>query len=110
MSFSYEIAKYELYYFGKEAKDENPIAQINLFDDSNRYIGDVFFHRDGQPIPNNSSGETSTPKQAYLKMHERQLNSVVDMLRNEKPCSVYYSNQTYARIYTGKEPVGKEES
>ena len=70
----------------------------------------MYFYRDGQNIPNNSSYETSDPKRAYLRMHERQIDSVVDMLRNEKPCSVYYSNSTYAYIYTGTEPVGEEES
>jgi hypothetical protein len=43
-------------------------------------------------------------------MHVSQMDSVVDMLRNEKPCRVYYSGPTYAYIYTGTEPVGEEET
>jgi len=110
MSFSNEIATYKLYYYGKRASDADVIAYIYLYDDSNRLLGIVRFYRDGQEIPDNHSIETYDPKRAFLKMHERQIDTVVDMLRNEKPCKVYYSSPTYAFIYTGKEPIGEEES
>jgi hypothetical protein len=32
------------------------------------------------------------------------------MLRNEKPCRVRYDSPIYAHVYTGKEPVGEEET
>ena len=43
-------------------------------------------------------------------MHEHQIDGVVDMLQNEKSCKVTYSSPTFAYIYTGKEPIGEEES
>ena len=38
------------------------------------------------------------------------LDSIVDMLRNEKPCYLWYQNPTMAAIYTGQEPIGEEET
>ncbi len=110
MAFSNPIGKYRLLYYGKRSNDTISMARIWLYNDSDEYIGSVDFYRDAQAIPNSRSIETSDPKRAYLGMHERQIDTVVDMLRNEKPCRVSYFNPTYALIYTGKEPVGEEES
>ncbi len=110
MAFSDTIASYTLYYFGKKSRDTSSIAQILLYDTQNRIIGHVYFYRDGQVIPNNSANERVDPKQVHLKMHESQLDTVVDMLRNEKPCRVHYRTPTFAYLYTGPEPVGEEES
>jgi len=108
--FKNEIEKYAIQIYGKRYDDSWPIARIWLYNDSEQSIGNVYFYRDGHTIPNNRSAELAGPKKADLTMHERQLDSVVDMLRNEKPCSVFYYNATYAGIYTGTEPVGEEES
>jgi hypothetical protein len=43
-------------------------------------------------------------------MHQEHLDSVVDMLRNEKPCFLLYNTPTYAYIWTGSEPVNEEET
>ena len=110
MAILNEIEKYTLYYYGKRATDAYPIAYISLWNDSYKFVGAVYFYRDEQTLPNNSSFELSDPKRAYLRMHEHQLDRVVDMLRNEKPCRIYYTGPTLAYIYTGKEPVGEEES
>jgi len=110
MSFSNKIGYYALYYYGKRSSDSSPVARISLSDVSNQYFGNVYFFRDDQTIQNNSANETTDPKRVYLKMHERQLDRVVDMLRNEKPCSVFYYGPTLAIIYTGREPVGEEET
>ena len=110
MSFTNQIGKYQLVYYGKRSSDASEIARIYLYDDTDQYFGAVLFYRDGQTIPNNSTYESNNLKKAFLRIHERQLDSVIDMLRNEKPCSVYYASPTYAYLYTGKEPVGEEES
>jgi len=110
MGFNNQIGLYKLYYMGKGSSDSSIIAGISFYNDSNQYLGSVNFYRDGQNIPDNSSIESATPKRAYLKMHERQIDSVVDMLRNEKPCLIRYISPTYAYISTGKEPTGEEES
>ena len=110
MSFTNKIAKYQITYYGKRSKNSSPIALIVLYNGNNQLVGAVHFHRDGQAIPNNWSYETVTPKRAFLKMHERQIDTIVDMLRNEKPCSVKYISPTHAYIYTGREPIGEEET
>ncbi len=110
MAFTNEIGKYRLYYWAKRPSNSSAFAQISLYNDSNQSIGNVYFYRDGQNMPNNSSVEFGDPKRAYLQMHESQLDRVVDMLRNEKPCSMRYAGPTYAYINTGTEPVGEEES
>ena len=109
MGFGNEITEYKLFYYGRRSRDAYAIAGISLYNYSN-YLGNVLFYRDDQAIPNNKSVETGDPKLAYLRMHERQIDSVVDMLRNEKPCFVFYSTSAYAMIYSGKEPVGEEET
>ena len=110
MAFTNEIGKYKLLYYGKRSNNSGSIAYIRLYNGTNQNIGSVRFYRDGQNIPDNSSVELGDPKRAFLKMHESQIDTVVDMLRNEKPCYVYYSYPKYAYIHTGAEPVGEEES
>ncbi len=111
MSFSTNIVKYSLSYSAKTPYDSTVIATIGLFDDDDRFIGNVNFYKDDQSLSDNSANEEVEPKIAYLKMHERQLDRVVDMLRNEKPCRVFYSGPTYASIFTGEtEPVGEGET
>jgi len=110
MIFTNQIGTYQLVYFGKRTFDNIAIAQINLWNHNNQYIGKIAFYRDGQNIPINGSIETSDPKRASLRMHERQIDSVVDMLRNEKPCNVYYAGPKFAYLFTGREPIGEEES
>ena len=110
MAFSNTIEKYALYYCGKRSSDIDSIAQITLYNSSDQVIWYMAFYRDGQPIPDSSSREDVNPKRAYLRMHERQIDSVVDMLRNEKPCSLFYHRPTFAYIHTGLEPMGEEAS
>ena len=51
-----------------------------------------------------------TPR-TFLHMHISQYASVVDMLRNEEPVWIVYTDPTDASIYTGTvEPVGEEET
>ena len=108
MEFRHEIGSYQIIHPGKTKYHDNPIATINLFNTDNRCVGGVQFYRNDQEIPNNSSYESRDPKRAFLKMHLNRFDSVVDMLRNEKPCSVVYRRPTYAFLYTGEEPVGEE--
>ena len=110
MAIQHNITKYALFYYGKRSRDTQSIALIYLYNDSNQYIGNVQFYRDGQPIPYNDSTTYHDLTRVYLRMHERQLDSVVDMLRNEKPCTLLWANDSYAYLSTGTEPVGEEET
>lgn len=110
MSITNEIATYQLIHFSKRRKDSDPIAQISLHNADNRFLGYVYFYRDNQELRDSYSVEDTTPKRAFLRMHESQLDEVIDMLRNEKPCHLYYGSPTYGYLYTGAEPIGEEES
>ena len=110
MSFTTEIVSYQLVYYAKRSRTTHYIAHIALYNDRNQSIGNVYFYKGGITKTKNSSQESYTPKRVYLRMHESQLDSVVDMLRNEKPCYVHYSSTKVAYLYTGTEPIGEEES
>jgi len=110
MSFDNEIGRYSLWYYGKLSDDSRGIAFIRLYNNDRTSIGRVYFYKDSQELPDNFANESTTPKRAYLRMHVSQMDKIVDMLRNEKPCRVVYYSPTLAYIYTGKEPVGEEET
>jgi len=109
MSFTNEIATYQLIHFSKQRKDTDAMAMISLHNSDSRFLGYVYFYRDDYELRDSYSVEDTTPKRAFLRMHHRQLDGVIDMLRNEKPCFLYYSSPTYAYIHTGEEPIGEEE-
>ena len=111
MPFINKISKYKLHYFtrGSTSEAASDVARIYLYDDDNKSLGIVYFVKDGRPVPDNSAVETSNPKRAYLRYNERLLPRITDMLRNEKPCWVYYYGPTYAAVQTSAEPVGEEE-
>ncbi len=64
----------------------------------------LYFIAEGLPIPN----DTDAPP--WIKMHlpASALPSVIDMLRNESPISIYFHAGT-VRLYTGDEPIGEGE-
>lgn len=107
---NHEIGKYSILHWGKRQLLSREVAKIYLYNPDDRYIGYVAFYRNDQEIPDNSCDELSVPKQVHLRMHQEHLDSVVDMLRNEKPCFLLYNTPTYAYIWTGSEPVGEEET
>jgi len=110
MTTYHTIEKYKLIYYGRRNSESEFIAQISFSGNQNQRLGYMRFYKEGQPIPYNQEITATTPKQVILHSSENQLDRVVDMLRNEKPCSVYYSSSTDAKIYTGREPVGEEET
>ncbi len=110
MHFTSQIDTYVLRYSGRSYSDTDSIAMIVLYDKNKEHIGVIRFYKDGQEIPNNSLDHVSEPKRAFLAMHERQLDGVVDMLRNEKPCFLYYLNAVNASVHTGVEQVDEEKN
>ena len=110
MTITHEIGNYQLVYYAKRQNESFPITEINFRNSQNQFIGRISFYKEGQPVPDNAEETAYTTSRIYLHASENQLDRVVDMLRNEKPCRVYYSNPTSAFVYTGKEPVGEEET
>jgi hypothetical protein len=110
MSTTHTIGKYKLTYYGKRDSESKSIAQITFYSDQNQFLGSINFYKDGQSIPDNGERTSSSTTQVFLRASEKQLPGVVDMLRNEKPCSLYFYSATYGSVFTGKEPVGEEET
>ncbi|MDH3677944.1 MAG: hypothetical protein OEQ12_06555 [Nitrosopumilus sp.] len=106
MTITKKIGHYQLLIFGKRYSTKHAVAKIYLYDNRRYYIGTVDFYRDGQVIPRNSLNDA---KRIFLNMHERQIDTVVDMLRNERPCWVKYHSPTSAYLTTEKEQVGEDD-
>lgn len=109
MSTIHEITKYRLSYFGKRDFELQSIAAINLYNVQDQFIGQILFYKEGQEIPNNQMYGSNLTR-VYLRASETQMPGIVDMLRNEKPCSIFYANPTSTSLFTGKEPIGEEET
>ena len=109
MTFTSEIGKYSLHYQSQRPLDQFPTASILLYNQQDQFIGHIRFYEDGTILPDNIADESSSPKRATLRMHDSQLERVVDMLRNEKPCRFFYGSPKNGQVFTGKEPVGEEE-
>jgi hypothetical protein len=65
----------------------------------------IYFHKTGDAVP--ADLETATGF-IVMRLPEERFDSVVDLLRNERPLFVSFSSGV-ARIETGAEQVGEEE-
>jgi len=107
----FQISQYQIYYYTMRPKTLAPIAQILLYDTTGIYRGDLFFHRIHFPeevIVGNLYDQMS--KTFQLRMHESQLLSVVDTLRNERPCFIRGYDLASPILATGREVVGAGEA
>ena len=94
------IQSYTLYqYAGATAT-----GVIFLFDNNNRHIANAYFlHRDSLPAPSQATNGFVS-----LYLHDSAFPAVVDMLRNEKPCYLWWFS-TSGAISTSKEAVGEND-
>lgn len=69
----------------------------------------VYFLTDDSPMPPSFHQPQNFAGGIFL--HARELEAVLDVLRHEKPVSIYLHNQhpECNQIFTGFEPVGEEE-
>ena len=109
MAFTTQIGKYSLHYQSQRPFEQLPNATILLYDEQDKFFGHIRFHENGTELSDNTADESTSPKRATLRMHDSQLERVVDMLRNETPCKFFYGSPKSGQIFTGKEPVGEEE-
>src|SRR5512145_562527 len=95
------------YQYEFRAMDGENAAFLYLFDAENKLLCMAAFVERTGVLPGPRQGLNGT---VFLSFHRDDLQSVIDMLRNEKPVMFNWSaeNQS-AQITTGKEPVGEEE-
>jgi hypothetical protein len=109
MPFSAELKTYHVYYFGKR-DGSNPRASIYAKDADGHLRVFLLFVENGANLPScsESVGHDGV-SWCRIWYHLDQFPAVIDILRNEKPVYVNYSNPTFAQIFTGPEPIGEEE-
>jgi hypothetical protein len=100
---TFQIGNYQIYYPTMRPNVLSPIAQILLYDTTDVYRGDLFFHRihfTGELIPGNFYDQSSNTFQ--MRMHESQLASVLNTLRDNVPCFISGYDQASPTLRTGK--------
>jgi hypothetical protein len=67
------------------------------------------FLPEGDPLPDNKKRPGQDVFDVFYHMDS--WAAILDVLRNEKPVYFHYNDtNNFAQIYTGREPVGEEES
>lgn len=98
------VEKYHVLVYGSPSGYQTNRAQIALYDGSNKVVAYLRFNDPGMFFENDSlSG-------GIVKMHlpTHTFDSVLDVLRNEKPVYVYFA-QNRGFLATSAEPVGENE-
>lgn len=89
------------------AKGANEHALLYLYDSDDNLAAVIAFVPDDEIL---DVPEETTQGHIAMQLHERRLPTLVDMLRNEKPITLSYSDANQvARISTEQEPVGEQE-
>jgi hypothetical protein len=107
MAFSAELKTYHVYYFGN--RNDSVKAFIYAKDADNHLRTYLIFAENGSDLPNSSESVMQGVKWCRIWYHIDQFPAVIDILRNEEPVFVNYSNPTFAQIFTGSEPIGEGE-
>ncbi len=99
------ISKYQALIYGTQAGYGGARGQIMCWDNTGKVIGLVRFIDPVKPFPNDSEAA------GKVTMHvpSDQFQNAMDILRNEKPVYIYFS-QNRGFLSTSKEPVGEEET
>ncbi|MFO7497029.1 MAG: hypothetical protein R6X05_15495 [Desulfobacterales bacterium] len=97
----YEITSYKVSVGGQG----NYYGGVQLMGDGLYAL--LTFHKDG-PLPN-ASAPTTFGQRFYGHMDYQQMQTMVDLLRNEKPIRFgwYDQNPNLFHLMTGEEPVGE---
>jgi hypothetical protein len=107
MAETYEIKKYS-YYVYSSRENCDPITVVQLYWDADKYLGAAFFS-DNFATPLKSA--TKYPSGQFGLYHRvRELPTIIDMLRNEKPVFLIYDGTTNTKISTTTEPIGEGET
>ena len=108
----HQIKSYRVYEVSAKSPGyENTSAYISLYWNGEHHAQLWFTIGDTPPSLPNSKVSMGSPPFYYVRFRGNQFQSVVDLLRNEKPVYLHWNeSSTGAFIATGKEQVGEEES
>jgi hypothetical protein len=101
---STEIKDYHIIFYGSPSGYQTNRAQIALYGSNGKTAAFVRFNDPGMLFENDSQ----TGGIIYMHLPSAMFQSVVDVLRNEKPIFIYFA-QGRGFLTTSKEPVGEGE-
>ena len=108
MTDTFEISRYV--YYPWSSRNPGPAAgppmACALLYGTTRYLGAIWFVDSTEPLPLATKSSTGIYT-LYYRM--RDLPTIVDLLRNEKPVFLHFADGINARLSTGEEPVGEGE-
>jgi hypothetical protein len=101
---TYQVTKYNYQFHGGVNGYSSNRAVLRLKNE-NTAVAYVHFVPEGKAIPNDTESSSG-----FIRMYmpESAIYSVIDMLRNESPISIYYAAGS-GFLRTGNEPVGEGE-
>ncbi len=103
---SFEVATYEYYFWSSRNQGK---ANLNLRGPAGETCAVWFVEDPDGPLP---EAQEIAPNYYSFHYHYHQLDQLIDMLRNEKPVTVFFNNEmgfNNSRISTADEPVGEGE-
>ena len=110
MRTKHEIRSYILTIYGKRRGDNPIVADIFLTDKHIRHVGDIYFYKKNQDLPENKLNVNRGGfGRIVLNMYESQLGSVIETLRRQKSLSIQYRTDLYAYLVTKSLPLGYED-
>lgn len=101
---STEIKDYHIIFYGSPSGYQTNRAQIALYGSNGKTAAFVRFNDPGMLFENDSQ----TGGIIYMHLPSAMFQSVLDVLRNEKPIFIYFA-QGRGFLTTSKEPVGEGE-
>jgi hypothetical protein len=101
---STEIKDYHIIFYGSPSGYQTNRAQIALYGNDGKTAAYVRFNDPGMLFENDSQSGGII----YMHLPSAMFQSVLDVLRNEKPVFIYFA-QGRGFLTTSKEPVGEGE-
>jgi len=103
---SFQVETYEYYNWSSRSRGK---TNLNLRGAGGETCAVWFIEDPEQALP---EAQEVAPNYYSFYYHHNQLAHLIDMLRNEKPVTVFFNNEmgfNNSRISTGDEPVGEGE-
>ena len=103
---SFQVATYEYYNWSSRNRGK---TNLNLRGVGGETCAVWFIEDPEETLP---EAQEVAPNYYSFYYHHSQLPHLIDMLRNEKPITVFFNNEmgfNNSRISTGNEPVGEGE-
>jgi hypothetical protein len=99
------VTRYHILVYGSEQGYQTNRAQIALYGSDNKVVAYVRFNDPGMAFENDSNTG------GIIRMHlpSSMFQSVLDILRNEKPIHIYFAQNRGFFGTAAKEPVGEGE-